>query len=56
MGTSERTRSGKVVPHSSTCMPPMEPPMTLCHTRTPRWSARRAWTRTMSRMVTTGKR
>ena len=53
---SERTRSGKVIPHSSTCMPPIEPPITLSHAGTPRCVASRAWARTMSRMVTTGKR
>ena len=53
--TSERTRSGKVMPHSSTCMPPIEPPSTAASARSPRWSARRAWARTMSRIVTTGK-
>ena len=53
---SERTRSGNVIPHSSTCMPPIEPPITLNHAGTPRCVAKRAWARTMSRMVTTGKR
>ena len=39
MGTSERTRSGNITPHSSTCMPPIDPPTTVSHWSTPRWSA-----------------
>ncbi len=55
MGTSERTRSGNMMPHSKTCMPPMEPPITLIHRRTPRSRATAVWVRTMSRIDTTGK-
>ena len=42
------------MPHSSTCMPPIEPPSTESQRSIPRWSARRACARTMSRMVMTG--
>ena len=52
--TSAPTRSGNIAPHSSACMPPMEPPTTARHRAMPSRSARSAWTRTMSRMVTTG--
>src|SRR5918996_738209 len=56
IGTSDRTRSGYITPHSSTCMPPIDPPMTVSHCRTPRWSATAACVRTMSRIDTTGNR
>jgi hypothetical protein len=56
MGTSDATRSGNITPHSSTCMPPIDPPSTLAHRSMPSASASRACTRTMSRTVTTGKR
>ena len=56
IGTRPRTRSGYITPHSRTCMPPIEPPITVCQAPMPRWSARRAWARTMSRIVMTGKR
>ena len=51
-----RTRSGYITAHSSTCIPPIEPPTTLCQRRMPRWSASAAWVRTQSRTDTTGKR
>jgi hypothetical protein len=54
-GTSERTRSGNMAPHSRTCIPPMEPPTTLSQLPTPRVPARAASMRTMSRTDTTGK-
>ncbi len=50
-----RTRSGKVADHSSTCMPPIDPPIAASRLCTPRWSSNSAWARTMSRMVMTGK-
>ena len=40
---------------SSTCIPPMEPPMTANSLSMPKWSMSRAWARTMSAMVMTGK-
>jgi hypothetical protein len=55
MGTSEHTRSGNITPHSSTCIPPMEPPTTLSHRDTPRSRATAVWVRTMSLTDTTGK-
>ena len=42
--------------HSSTRMPPIEPPTTAAHREMPRWSANNASTRTWSRMVMMGKR
>ena len=33
--TNERTRCGYITAHSTTCMPPMDPPMTVSHWRTP---------------------
>ena len=56
MGTIDATRSGYITAHSSTCIPPIEPPITLCQRRIPRWSASAAWLRTQSRTDTTGKR
>ena len=56
IGMIERTRCGYMIAHSSTCIPPIEPPTTACQQSTPRWSASLAWARTMSRMVSTGKR
>ena len=56
IGTRAPTRSGYITPHSSTCIPPIDPPTTSAHRPMPRWSATAAWVRTMSRMVTTGKR
>ena len=32
IGTIDRTRCGNVIAHSSTCMPPIDPPMTECQT------------------------
>ena len=55
-GRIDRTRRGYMTAHSRTCMPPIEPPITASQRRIPRWSANRAWMRTMSRIVTTGKR
>ena len=55
-GRIDRTRCGYMTAHSSTCIPPIEPPITASQQPIPRWSASRAWTRTMSRTVTTGKR
>ena len=37
-------------------MPPIEPPITQNRSGMPRWSSSAAWARTMSAMVTTGKR
>ena len=54
--TRERTRDGNVMAHSSACMPPIDPPTTARQRAMPSASASDAWARTMSRMVTTGKR
>ena len=51
---TELTRSGNITPHSKACMAPIEPPITVSHRLTPRWSASRRWVRTMSRTVTVG--
>ena len=56
MAIIERTRRRYMTAHSSACIPPIEPPITDIHAAMPRWSASRAWARTMSRMVTTGNR
>ena len=56
IGTIDATRSGYITAHSSTCIPPIEPPTTLCQRRMPRWSASAAWLRTQSRTDTTGNR
>ena len=56
IGTMAPTRSGNMIPHSSTCIPPIDPPTTACHLFTPSASASDACARTMSRMVTTGNR
>ena len=55
MGTMLRTRSGKSSAHSSTCIPPSEPPITDRTCRTPRARQSSPWTRTMSRTVMAGK-
>jgi hypothetical protein len=36
IGMIERTRWGNVIAHSNTCMPPIDPPITLCHASMPR--------------------
>ena len=54
-GRIDRTLCGNMAAHSSTCIPPIEPPITASQRRTPRWSDSRACTRTMSRTVTTPK-
>src|SRR5829696_9057678 len=54
MGTRDAQRSGYMIPHSSTCIPPMDPPTTHRQRRIPSWSASIAWERTMSRIETTG--
>ena len=56
IGTIDATRSGNITAHSRACIPPIEPPTTLCQRSTPRWSATFAWLRTQSRTDTTGKR
>ncbi|GMA89206.1 hypothetical protein GCM10025868_44560 [Angustibacter aerolatus] len=50
------TRSGWVTAHSTTRMPPIEPPTTLAHVPMPRASARRTSASTWSRTVRNGKR
>ena len=55
MGTAENTRSVWLAAHSSTCMPPIEPPTTQNSWSMPRWSMRRTCALTMSPMVMTGK-
>ena len=55
IGTAENTRSEWLAAHSSTCMPPIEPPMTQNSWSMPRWSMRRTCAFTMSPMVMTGK-
>ena len=56
MGTALRSLSGNSTAHSSTCIPPMEPPMTESHCWMPRWLVSFSWARTISRIVTAGKR
>ncbi len=53
MGTMDRTK-GPFIAHSSTCMPPIEPPMAAATRRTPRLHRRRWCRRTVSRGVTAG--
>ncbi len=53
--TAEKIRSGKSAAHCSTCMPPIEPPMTANRVSMPSDRSARAWARTMSPMVITGK-
>ncbi len=48
-------RPGSSAAHSSTCIPPIEPPSTANSRAMPRWSISRFCARTMSRMVTGGK-
>jgi hypothetical protein len=55
IGMAEKTRSGKLAAHCSTCMPPIEPPMTENRLSMPSRSSSIAWARTMSRMVITGR-
>ena len=55
-GMAARIRSGWCAAHSSTCIPPIEPPTTHSSRSMPRWSISRSCARTMSPMVTTGKR
>src|SRR5688572_18294977 len=55
IATRPRTRSGNITPHSSACMPPIDPPTTASHWRTPSALATATWLRTMSRIDTTGK-
>ena len=55
IGIAANTRCGKLAAHCSTCMPPIEPPITANRLSMPRWSISIACARTMSRMVTTGK-
>ena len=56
IATSERTRRGYMTAHSSACMPPIDPPITDSQRVIPRYSPNLDWARTMSRIVTTGKR
>ena len=53
--TSEPTRCGYVMPHSSAVMPPIEPPTTDSQRLMPRCRPSTHCDRTMSRLVTTGK-
>jgi len=55
MGMMDCTISGYWIAHSSACIPPSEPPITVRRDRTPIWSRRSFWARTMSRTVTRGK-
>ncbi len=55
-GMIDATRCGYMTAHSRACMPPIDPPTTVSQRLMPRWSVSAFWTRTMSRMVTTGKR
>ncbi len=55
IGMAATTLSGYRTAHSSTCMPPMEPPSTARSLRMPRCSTRRFWTLTMSSIVMIGK-
>ena len=55
IGTAVNTRSVWLAAHSSTCMPPIEPPITQNSWSMPRWSIRRTCASTMSPMVMTGK-
>ena len=55
MGTMHWTISGKSSAHSSTCIPPSDPPITDRTRRTPRARQSSPCTRTMSRTVTAGK-
>ena len=55
-GRIDRTLPGYITAHSSTCIPPIEPPTTASQRPIPRRSASRAWTLTMSRTVTVGNR
>ena len=55
MGIADRTISGKLTAHSSACMPPMDPPATESSLVMPSESTSFFWSRTMSRMVITGK-
>src|SRR5690606_26061517 len=55
MGTAVNTRSECRAAHSSTCMPPIEPPMTQKSWSMPSLSISRTWASTMSPMVMTGK-
>ncbi len=50
-----KTASGKLAAHSSTCIPPIEPPITANRRRMPSQSMSFFWARTMSRMVMGGK-
>src|SRR3954452_19435445 len=54
IGTRLRTRSGNITPHSRTCMPPIEPPITESHCLTPSSLATACCERTMSRIEMTG--
>jgi hypothetical protein len=56
IGMIDATRRGYMMAHSSACIPPIEPPTTLSQRPMPSRSASSFCTRTMSRMVTTGKR
>src|SRR5659263_413604 len=54
-GTQRWTRSGCETAHSSTCMPPIEPPTAASSFSMPRWSRSLAWALTMSAIVMMGK-
>jgi hypothetical protein len=55
MGTIVPTNDEYSTAHSSTCIPPMDPPMTRSRWVTPSWSNTVFWRYTMSRMVISGK-
>ena len=54
IGRAAKTACGYEAAHCSTCMPPIDPPMTANSRSIPRYSIRRFWARTMSPMVTGG--
>ena len=55
IGTAANTRGPWRAAHSSTCMPPIEPPITQNSCSMPRWSISATCASTMSPMVITGK-
>jgi len=55
IGRALKTDRGYRVAHSSTCIPPIDPPTTQNKRSMPRWSINSFCARTMSPMVTTGK-
>ncbi len=55
MVTARATRSGKSMAHSSTCMPPIEAPMTSLSLRMPSEEMSFPCAQTMSRTLMSGK-